>query len=199
MFGSYLNYNHIDTHLTLNVNAESSGLLSPNPLHHGRLINVTAISYPNPLNNSNPRGIANNGSTVFVSGTNSVIAHPQLCSSLVTTPRQNDAISGLNTNEYSNTITPTHAHGRDPVSDTQLLRFGFNFPVTEMTAPRASQETLSTAASQTSVFHGSPSNSSSFQFGTAGADVSASSNTPVSNSHGNRIGFIGAIQPRGTT
>ncbi|THD27648.1 Palmitoyltransferase [Fasciola hepatica] len=224
MFGSYLNYNHIDTHLTVNANAESSGLLSPNPLHHGRLINDTAISYHNPLINSNPRGIANNGSTVFVSGTNSVIAHPPLCSSLLTTPRQNEssarasnslysptltndestflprsAISGLNTNEYSNTITPTHAHGRDPVGDTQLLRFGFNFPVTEMTAPRASQETLSTAASQTSVFHGSPSSPGSFQFGTAGADVSASSNTPVSDSHGNRIGFAGAIQPRGTS
>lgn len=94
-------------------------------------------------------------------------------------------------------VTPTHLNGRDSVGDGHILRFGFNFPVTEMTAPHASQETLSTAASQISVFHGSPTTPGSFQFSTINHDVPTSSDLRVSDSHGHYVGRTGTIQPRG--
>ncbi|KER24768.1 hypothetical protein T265_07654 [Opisthorchis viverrini] len=59
--------------------------------------------------------------------------------------------------------TPVHSPTTDSIAESDLGRFGFGFPTAELTAPRASQETLSTAASQTSVFHASLSTPGGFR------------------------------------
>ncbi|OON13746.1 DHHC zinc finger domain protein, partial [Opisthorchis viverrini] len=61
------------------------------------------------------------------------------------------------------TSTPVHSPTTDSIAESDLGRFGFGFPTAELTAPRASQETLSTAASQTSVFHASLSTPGGFR------------------------------------
>ncbi|KAF6778557.1 hypothetical protein AHF37_01806 [Paragonimus kellicotti] len=60
--------------------------------------------------------------------------------------------------------TPDHLVARTSIGAAELGRFSFTFPVAEMTAPHASQETLSTATSQLSVTYGTPSTPGSFQF-----------------------------------
>ncbi|KAF5397203.1 hypothetical protein PHET_09594 [Paragonimus heterotremus] len=62
------------------------------------------------------------------------------------------------------TTTPDHLVARTSIGAAELGRFSFTFPLAEMTAPHASQETLSTATSQLSVAYGTPSTPGSFQF-----------------------------------
>ncbi|GAA53556.1 probable palmitoyltransferase ZDHHC8, partial [Clonorchis sinensis] len=96
------------------------------------------------------------------------------------------------------TSTPVHSPTTDSIAESDLGRFGFGFPTVELTAPRASQETLSTAASQTSVFHASLSTPGGFRIqspvNSEGVSLSASvdSRDPCFNSS---LGPTGTMLP----
>ncbi|TGZ60153.1 hypothetical protein CRM22_008703 [Opisthorchis felineus] len=98
--------------------------------------------------------------------------------------------------------TPVHSPTADSIAESDLGRFGFGFPTAELTAPRASQETLSTAASQTSVFHASLSTPGGFRIqspvNSEGVSLSASvdSRDPCFSSSLGPTGTM--LPPRGT-
>lgn len=100
MLASYVNYNHIDVHSTQNTNAESSGFSTANP----RLTIDSDSSQRNSLGNSNLHGVSNDSGNLSTSGTNSVITHPPLCSSLVTNAGQNESSVRASSNLYSSTM-----------------------------------------------------------------------------------------------
>ncbi|CAL8070578.1 unnamed protein product [Calicophoron daubneyi] len=187
--GGFVNYNHTDNHPTSGANGHDNTTAAaypnsrPHPVYtvsHSssselRRYPATPTTAGTPLSRlGTPRDSVASvpPSTIAMTTTATSRLPPSFSSRLANLAPGRLQLQGVQLNrdrrEASTTLSSRGASintlSRDSIGDGEMSRYGFGFSTDdELTAPHASQETLSTAASQMSVFRTSPTTPRSFR------------------------------------